>query len=251
MRLPSSTKALLVLILSTMSNTAYDLQPEDPAATDGLDHVFNTIQEVVQDPGMDRQDLVQDLILDSRLEQSNATPKMVSLKEAAEISGKARRYLLSLIHKGKVDGTKDDSGAWMVPLDQIHERFGSVLEEVQDVVQDKEVEIQDVLQESIQDVVQEQIQDSGLSIHSLFRELQAATYRNGYLESQLAYKNDQLRLLPDFEAKAKEAETIALELSNLETLLASKDSEIEALKSELMTHQESKWRRFMKWFIGG
>lgn len=214
-----------------MSNTAKQISNDDPATIDGLDHVFHQVQDKVQDLDSNIQEQVLDVVLDEDKSESN----LVGLREASQISGKARRYLLSLIHKEKIDGRKNDKGAWMVPLEQIQERFGSDMNESQEQVQELGLEVQDVIQDQVHD---------HLNIHSLFRELQAATYRNGYLESQLANKEEQLKLLPDLEAKAKN-------LSTLEEVLQSKDNEIEELKSELTILKESKWKRFKKWFLGG
>lgn len=68
------------------------------------------------------------------------------------------------------------------------------------------------------------------------RELQAAIFRNGYLEAQLAERNDQLKLLPDLQAKANETEDL--------------NQQIQALQQELEAQKASLWARFKKWFAG-
>lgn len=71
-------------------------------------------------------------------------------------------------------------------------------------------------------------------ITSLQEKLEAATYRNGYLEAQLTGAETQLKLLPDFQAKASEAETLKQRVSELEAEL-----------------QRSWWARFASWFVTG
>ena len=71
-------------------------------------------------------------------------------------------------------------------------------------------------------------------ITSLQEKLEAATYRNGYLEAQLTGAETQLKLLPDFEAKASEAETLKQKVSELEAEL-----------------RRSWWARFSSWFVTG
>lgn len=66
--------------------------------------------------------------------------------------------------------------------------------------------------------------------------LEAANYRNGYLEAQLSGAQEQLKLLPDLSAKATRTE-------NLEDKIANLESELEAAK-------RSWWARFGAWFMG-
>lgn len=71
---------------------------------------------------------------------------------------------------------------------------------------------------------------------TLNEKLEAATYRNGYLEAQLSGAQEQLKLLPDLSAKATRTE-------NLEDKIANLESELEAAK-------RSWWARFGAWFMG-
>lgn len=66
--------------------------------------------------------------------------------------------------------------------------------------------------------------------------LEAATYRNGYLEAQLDAHKEQIKLLPDYQSKAMEAE-----------LLRARVSELEA---ELESHRHGRLRQFWSWFTG-
>jgi chromosome segregation ATPase len=73
-------------------------------------------------------------------------------------------------------------------------------------------------------------------IETLQEKLEAATYRNGYLEAQLSSAESQLKLLPDLSAKATTTETLEQQIAKLE--------------SELALAQSSWWVRFGRWFLG-
>lgn len=73
-------------------------------------------------------------------------------------------------------------------------------------------------------------------IETLQEKLEAATFRNGYLEAQLSNVEIQLKLLPDLSAKAVKAET--LEQQNLK------------LQNELEALNRGWFSRFSKWFLG-
>ena len=73
-------------------------------------------------------------------------------------------------------------------------------------------------------------------IASLQNKLEAATYRNGYLEAQLVNAETQLKLLPDLSAKATKAESLEEQISRLE--------------SELQTARKTWWQRFGAWLVG-
>lgn len=75
------------------------------------------------------------------------------------------------------------------------------------------------------------IKDLTAKLTASSAQLQAASFRNGYLEAQLAVKEEQLRLLPDFEAKAREAEELKAKFASLEAM-----------------QKRRWWRRFMSWF---
>lgn len=73
-------------------------------------------------------------------------------------------------------------------------------------------------------------------IETLQEKLEAATYRNGYLEAQLSSAETQLKLLPDLSAKATKTDTLEQQIAKLE--------------SELAQSRRSWWARFGCWFIG-
>ncbi len=73
-------------------------------------------------------------------------------------------------------------------------------------------------------------------IENLQEKLEAATYRNGYLEAELSGAKTQLMLLPDFQARASKAEELELEVQRLER--------------ELQNQKRNWLARFGAWFIG-
>lgn len=66
--------------------------------------------------------------------------------------------------------------------------------------------------------------------------LEAATYRNGYLEAQLDAHKEQIKLLPDYQHRAMEAEVLRARVSELE--------------AELEGHRQGRWWQFWSWFTG-
>lgn len=75
-----------------------------------------------------------------------------------------------------------------------------------------------------------------VDLNVLLRELQGANYRIGYLESENRRYEEQVKLLPDFQAQA--AKTSAHE---------AKAKELEAELKLIKTHW---WYRFWSWFTG-
>jgi hypothetical protein len=74
-------------------------------------------------------------------------------------------------------------------------------------------------------------------VAELAAKLEAATYRNGYLEAQLELHREQVKLLPDYQHKAIEAEAFRARIVDLER-------ELDIYK------KRGWWSCFCKWFIG-
>ena len=58
-----------------------------------------------------------------------------------------------------------------------------------------------------------------VDLQALFRDLQGANYRIGYLESQLEVHKEQIKLLPDLQTKATQAELLQCRLTETEAEL--------------------------------
>ena len=72
------------------------------------------------------------------------------------------------------------------------------------------------------------------------KELQQASYRLGYLEGKMEDQQEQIKLLPDYQARAEEAERLRVEAEQakmrageLEKLNEIRELEIEALKTQI------------------
>jgi hypothetical protein len=70
----------------------------------------------------------------------------------------------------------------------------------------------------------------------LQEKLEAATYRNGYLEAQLSNADSQLKLLPDLSVKATKVETLEQQVTRLE--------------ADLTEARQGWFKRFGRWFLG-
>lgn len=66
--------------------------------------------------------------------------------------------------------------------------------------------------------------------------LSSATFRLGFLESQLSQAEDKLKLLPDLESRADESEKLRDRLKDLQV--------------QLDAARAPSWKRFSSWFFG-
>lgn len=89
-------------------------------------------------------------------------------------------------------------------------------------------------------VVQSTDNQSLFALASLLKEqatkLEAASFRNGYLENQLRTYEQQVKLLPDFQAQAARAQL--------------HEEKVKQLEAELVQIKASWWYRFSAWFLG-
>jgi excisionase family DNA binding protein len=75
-----------------------------------------------------------------------------------------------------------------------------------------------------------------VDLQALLRDLQSANYRLGFLQAQLDEHQQKVKLLPDLQARASEAETLRMHLS-------TKEAELRSIKSTW-------WYRFWSWLTG-
>lgn len=73
-------------------------------------------------------------------------------------------------------------------------------------------------------------------INLLSDKLEAATFRNGYLEAQLSAAENELKLLPDLSARATRVEQLEIELAKV--------------RAELSSTKEGWFAAFSRWFLG-
>lgn len=98
-------------------------------------------------------------------------------------------------------------------------------------------------------------------IAELAAKLEAATYRNGYLEAVLKNQSDQIQLLPDLQAQARKKELLEQEVADLraqankvtelESVLTEKNNEIIQLRETLTANEKRGWlNSVVSWFKG-
>ncbi len=98
-------------------------------------------------------------------------------------------------------------------------------------------------------------------IAELAAKLEAATYRNGYLEAVLKNQSDQIQLLPDLQAQAQKKELLEQEVADLraqankvtelESVLTEKNNEIVQLRETLTANEKKGWLNSVaSWFKG-
>ncbi len=206
------------LILSPMSDTARSYQPDSPADISGLDALF-----------------------DVEVEPSSAKVSQVSPTEgvpvdyAAKVLGLSVKTVKDRLRKGTLNGrkVKDKFGEkWLVVL-------GSDYQEVPESIE--------IVPESSPSQVG--VVGAPVDLKPFFdllerkdRELQAATFRNGFLENQIADYTNQLKLLPDLQAQAKDA-------TDLRAQLEHKQQELLDLRAQVDRFEQSWWVRFSRWFF--
>ncbi|MCC7527079.1 MAG: helix-turn-helix domain-containing protein [Candidatus Melainabacteria bacterium] len=154
------------------------------------------------------------------------------LTEAAQILNITRRSALRLIHEGKLAATKDGHGQWLVDRTSIKERL-SAKSSASGNVEQVAVHVDDV-----QGHAWSEGQAAGQQhlLKELIDKIETLTWRNGYLEAQLSERDQQVKLLPDLQAKAD----ASVELQ----------SKIESLELQLQEYSSGWWSRFRKWCMG-
>lgn len=128
----------------------------------------------------------------------------VTIAETAEILGITRRSALRLVQEGKLAGAKDGQGQWLVKTDSIQTRL-QAKSLTSSQAEPVAVEVDEGHGQGWtggQDQGQQEI------LKELLAKLEVLTYRNGYLESQLrerendlSERDQQIRLLTDSQHK--------------------------------------------------
>jgi len=155
----------------------------------------------------------------------------VSVAEAANLLGITERSVWRRIRQGKLS-SKLIGGKAVVTLRQsdIATRQSDRLTDTKDGQSDQPTEVS---------VVSASSSEGSRTIELVAEfaaKLEAATYRNGYLEAQLDAHKEQIKLLPDYQHRAMEAEVLRARVSELE--------------AELEGHRQGRWRQFWSWFTG-
>lgn len=199
-------------ILLLMNDTARSYQlPDpslDPATTSGMDDLFIESVEV----GTTRDDSV-------------APTDGIPVEQAASQLGLSVKTVKDRLRKGTLKGYKERGKfgeRWMVCLGRDYlVVLGSPEESTGHT---------------------EPVAPSSLTLEPLTellkqkdKELQAAHWRNGYLEAILSERDAQLKLLPDYQSKAEEADQLLERVHQLEAALAVQE-------------HRGTWAKICSWF---
>lgn len=197
-----------------MSDTARDYQTTEPATTEGLEDLFSVVSTSsgpVSGPSRDE---------DAGPSQS------VSALQAAQILGINKRSVIRLIQEQKLEAIKRD-GKYLIDREAVEsrKRAGTVVGPSRDEgPDDVALDIEDAgpsrddgppsyvavdiegpgLSRDDGPPVSIQIQEApanSIDAYKLLKELEGATYRIGYLEAQLAERDQQIKLLTDSQHK--------------------------------------------------
>lgn len=214
-----------------MTSNAEQIQPIESTDTDGLEDFFEA--EVVPGtpsvgPGSTRE----------------ALPG-ITVKEAAKQLGLSAKTIKDRLRKGSLKGFKVDGKfgqRWMVAPTEIGTPYQVVPGPTEEVLPGSTWEalptdpLPGNTKEGVPGTTNLNLDRLLEQLEKKDRELQAAVYRNGYLESQLEVARNEVKLLPDLQSKAAQVET--------------QNEELEELRAELAKHKGSRWHRFMRWFLG-
>lgn len=175
-----------------MSEAARDSNATNATTTEGLDHLFEADLADVQTAASPLVDV------------ADAHVHAITLNEAAQKLGITRRSALRLIQEGKLDAAKDGHGQWLVKTDSIDRRLRGRLK-ANAHVSDIHVDMDDVHVQVGPDV---QFDGQQAIMKELLAKVEALTFRNGYLESQLHERErdifeqqQQIQLLTDSQHK--------------------------------------------------
>jgi len=185
-----------------MSDTARDYQTIDPASTEGLAKLFDTVQGNCVG--------VQDTVQDGRSGVQDTVQQEMSVVEAAQILNVDRRSVVRLLNWSKLSGRKDSRGKWFVDRQSVLRRLDALdsvqceAVDVQDGVQPDESGVQDSVQpveSGVQDTTLQIIKDQAEQLKNAYHYLDAATARVLYLQQQLEQKDQEIKLLTDSQHK--------------------------------------------------
>lgn len=205
-----------------MSDTAHDYQTITPASTEGMEQLFEAVQDGVQGQLTEVQHTVSVGLLDVQ----DSVPETVTVVEAANLLNIDRRSIVRLINWNKLKASKDARGKWLVDKQSVLDRLStqdSVLDkslpEVQETVLLENVEAQDTVSDgvspvmeaiygknsSVQDIVQpallQIVEQQSQQLQQAYTYLDAATARVLYLQQQLEEKENEIKLLTDSQHK--------------------------------------------------
>lgn len=194
-----------------MSDTARDIQLADTVSAEGLDDLFVSD---ANPPKVDAPEL--DLVREtgaSNLESVRELDGYISVEQAAALAGISARAIQKRLKRGTLHGVKTKHGLterWLVNAATLNlSKTGASIEPLDAnslVVDASDVELVREVGADVSGLVRELdapgAEDSrDQLIRDLQNQLQAASWRNGYLESKLEERDIQIKLLTDSQHK--------------------------------------------------
>ena len=214
-----------------MGDPAKEIE-NDSVSMDGLEDVFNTKDTPVLrcEDTEDNPTLSRETTQDTPVLSVEEVTEDWTVKEAADVFNCSEKTVLRKLRSGKLAGYKvqgEKTLEWRVKRDTKDNTVTPI-----ETRQDKSV--QDTDKNGIL------LEEMRGKLEQLEGQLQAAIYRNGYLEGKLEDREKQVLLLPDLQARAHQVEV--------------KEQEINSLKAELDMYkgliERSTWRKFWDWMLG-
>lgn len=184
-----------------MTDTARNIEHLDPASTDGLADLFTSSNKQSQD-SFDSQVISLDPVEAS----SDSLDRVVSVQEASRHLGISPRTVLRRLSKGTLKGYKTEGTfgiEWRVSLDSLDKQSQDSSDS--QVISLGTVEASSDSQDTAEDSLILELRDQIAVLREELnrerteaqRQLQAAVFRNGYLEAQLENKDSEIKLLTD------------------------------------------------------
>lgn len=172
-----------------MAHPQPDLTPS--VTVEGLDHVFVDVIDAEVSPGMpsEEQGTPQEIPEGTPI-QSREIPQGIPVEEAAKLLGTSARAVIKRLQKGTLKGFKAPGkfgDKWLVDPEGIPSEQQGAPQEIPEGVP---IQSREIPQGVPVEIVQE-----------LLAKVEALTYRNGYLEAQLAEKDVHIKLLTDSQHK--------------------------------------------------
>lgn len=158
-----------------MTQPAKKIQLE-PVGTEGLDQLFQ-VEEIQQDQ------------LDH-----------IPLMDAAKKLGLSRRYVHKLVTEGRISAFRDSRGHWFVKVDQGQIQIQDQQDQVSQAdlhLEQTEIHLEEPAEGQQTARLLDMIETLQSQVNAAQNQLQAASYRNGYLEAQLQERDSQIKLLTD------------------------------------------------------
>lgn len=236
-----------------MSDPAKEVK-RDSVTIDGLEEVFDTTVAESNEQSVQTESTP----------LANREQEGLTLSEAASAFGVSKHTVRRWIKEGKVEAYKvngERGPEWRVYGDHPDQNVDVDLTDKTNTFQSNLTQQVQPQQNATTELLMEQME----LIREMRHEMEGLTYRNGYLQAQLEHKDEQLKLLPDFEAlkqnslkeienKEEETKLINKELESVQKAYAELEEAHLVVKDELEAYKETEKKsvkeKLFGWFLG-